>query len=88
MDVSFITNRVLVMPWRLLQTGRQKGTLKCIDLHGLGDKMLTLPIYREKAVLPGLVQNMVTQTSPGSAPTESGFCLDTGKRMQRFMCSI
>ncbi len=26
-----------------------------------------------KAVLPGLVKYMVTQTPPGSAPTESGF---------------
>lgn len=45
MDVSFITNKVLVMPWRLLQTGRQKGTLKCIDLHGLGDRMFTPSRY-------------------------------------------
>lgn len=29
------------MPWRLMQTGRQKGTLKCIDLHGLGDRICT-----------------------------------------------
>jgi hypothetical protein len=29
------------MPWRLMQTGRQNGTLKCIDLHGLGDRICT-----------------------------------------------
>jgi hypothetical protein len=44
------------MPWRLLQTGRQNRTLKCIDLHGLGERMFN--------VLPGL-KDMVTQTFAG-----------------------